>query len=216
MKQLFPGIFVDGKRLFTLNLTPGIKFFDEDTVIVGNREYRQWDARRSKLAAAIMNGLKTVPLRQDSVVLYLGASHGYTSSFVSDICKDGFVFALDFAPRVVRELVFVCEKRKNMAPILADANRPEEYKDKVAMADVVYQDVAQRNQVEIFVKNMRQFLKPGGYGMVAIKARSIDVTKNPKAVFWQVKDELQKELKIVEERNLLPFQKDHTFFVCKV
>ena len=106
-------------------------------------------------------------MRKDNIILYLGAASGTTVSHVSDIVgADGFIFALDFAPRVVRDLVYVCEKRKNITPLLENAHHPEEYKDRVTKVDVLYQDIAQRDQVEIFLKNIEAFLKKGGYALL--------------------------------------------------
>lgn len=203
-------------RTYTKNLVPGRTVYGERLIKEENIEYREWDARRSKLAAAILKGINN-PIKKGDVILYLGAATGTTASHVSDIVdKNGFVFALDFAPRVVRDLVYVCEERKNMAPLLEDANHPENYKDKITKVDVVYQDIAQKNQIEIFFKNIDLFLKKGGYAIIAVKARSIDVTKNPKVIFNEVEKELKKRLKIIGERNLEPFQRDHCLFVCKM
>lgn len=204
-----------GKRkiLFTKSFVKGKSFYGEN--IVGE-VYREWEPTRSKLAAAIMKGSPNIGIRKGDVVLYLGVAHGYTASFVSDIVgKEGFVFAVDFAPLVIRDAVFVAEARKNIAPILADANKPESYVDKVTQADVVYQDIAQRNQVEIFLKNCGLFLKKGGYALLAVKARSIDVTKKPKQIFKEVQKQLEKALTIIDYRNLEPFEKDHCMFICK-
>lgn len=136
------------KVLLTKNLVKGVKVYGEKLFIDGNDEYREWIPYKSKLASAILKGCPNTGIRKGDVVLYLGAASGTTASHVSDIVgKEGFVFALDFAPRVVRELVFVCEKRKNMAPLLEDANNPDSYKDKISKeVDVVYQDIAQKNQ----------------------------------------------------------------------
>ncbi|MEO2108110.1 MAG: fibrillarin-like rRNA/tRNA 2'-O-methyltransferase, partial [Actinomycetota bacterium] len=46
-----------------------------------------------------------------------------------------------------------------------------------------YQDIAQPKQAEVVADNAEAFLRPGGYVIVAIKARSIDVTKEPEEVF---------------------------------
>lgn len=216
----FPNIYAKkttrGFKLFTENLTPGIKYFDEDIVKDRGGEYRQWDARRSKLAAGILKGISQTGIKSGSTVLYLGASHGYTPSFVSDIIgKKGFMYALDFAPRVVRDLVFVCEKRKNMTPILADANQPKTYAARITPVDIVFMDVAQKNQGEIFLKNCHAFLKPGGFGILAVKSRSVDITKSPKQIYQQVRQELEKEITIVDYQILDPFEKDHCLFVVK-
>jgi fibrillarin-like pre-rRNA processing protein len=65
------------------------------------------------------------------------------------------------------------------------------------------------------MKNINTFLKKDGYAIIAIKARSIDVTKNPKLIFREVREELEKELIIIDFRDLEPYQKDHAMFICK-
>jgi len=77
-------------------------------------------------------------------------------------------------------MVFVAEERGNIAPIMADANRPERYAHLISEVDTVFMDIAQKQQAEIFIKNCKLFLKPGGFGLLAVKARSIDVTKESK------------------------------------
>lgn len=207
------------KRLiYTINLTPGKSFFGEELLKEGGVEYRSWDVSRSKLGAAIKKGASQTGIKDKDLVLYLGAAHGFTPSYVSDLVgKEGFVFCIDNAPRVVRDLVFVCEERTNMAPILADANHPEEYKDLITkQVDVVYQDISQRNQVGIFLKNCDAYLKKGGFGLLAVKARSIDVAKHPKEIFREVRKQLeQSSMVVVDYRELEPFERDHAFFVCK-
>lgn len=209
-------VFEDKRSLFTVNLVPGKKVYDERLVVEKGVEYREWNPRKSKLAAAIMKGSPNIFMKKGSVVLYLGSASGTTVSHVSDIAgREGFVFAIDMAPIVMRQMIFSLSRRNNVAPILADANKPLDFIENVSMVDVVYQDIAQRNQVEIFLKNLRFFLKEGGYGMLAVKARSIDVTKNPKAIFSEVRAELEKSLTIIDYRILEPYEKDHCFYICK-
>ncbi|MBU0629018.1 MAG: fibrillarin-like rRNA/tRNA 2'-O-methyltransferase [Nanoarchaeota archaeon] len=210
-------VYEDSKgRLYTINLTPGKTVYGERLVKADGVEYREWNASKSKLAATILKGSPNVFIRKNDVILYLGCSSGTTVSHVSDIVgSNGFVFALDFAPRMVRDIVFVCEERKNIAPILADANKPDSFVDRVCQVDVIYQDIAQRSQVEIFLKNVNMFLKKEGYGLLAIKARSIDVTKRPRQIFAEIRQKLEKEMSIVDSRTLEPFQMDHCMFICK-
>ncbi len=190
-----------GRRryIYTISLNPGHNVYGEVVKRKGGVEYRDWDANRSKIAAAIMKGCPNLFIRAGDIVLYLGASTGTTVSHVSDMVgHKGFVFALDFAPRVVRDLVFLCEKRKNIAPLLEDAHKPQDYKEKITkQVDVVFQDIAQRDQVSIFLKNVDAFLKPGGYALLALKARSIDVARRPKDIFKEVRAELEKRIVIV-------------------
>jgi fibrillarin-like pre-rRNA processing protein len=219
-KHKFQGVYEVqlGKRIFlaTKNAVPKTRVYGEDLVFDGGVEYRVWDATRSKLAAAIVKGVSQIGIYPGSKVLYLGASTGTTVSHVSDLVgEDGFVFAVDFAPRSTRDLVFMSEKRKNIAPLLGDANHPLQYAPFVCEVDAVFQDIAQRDQVKIFLKNCRVFLKQGGFGILSVKARSMDVTKKPKVVFREVRDLLEKNITIVDYRELDPLEKDHCIFVCK-
>ncbi len=216
----FQGVYETwkGKRkvLLTKNLAIGTRTYGEDLVREDGTEYRMWNAQKSKLAAAILKGVGNINIRPGSVILYLGASSGTTVSHVSDIVgNDGFIFAVDLAPRVVRQLVFLSEQRKNIAPILADANKTELFYNQVLAVDTVYQDVAQKHQVDIFIKNCDLFLKQGGFGLLCVKARSIDVTQKPKDIFRLVKTQLEKHFIIADYRELEPFQLDHCIFICK-
>jgi len=206
MKKVFENVFEKDRMLFTLD--NGV--FNDETISVEGKTYRQWEATRSKLSAAIAKGLR-VEIPPESKILYLGAAHGYTVSFLSQICTNGKIFAVEFAPRVARELVLLSEKLKNILPIVADANQPNMYYHIPTAVDIVYQDIAQRNQVEILIKNCNLFLKRNGIAMIAIKSRSIDVTRNPPQIFAEVKKELEQHFKILDYRNLEPMQKDHAW-----
>ena len=56
------GIFKKEKRLFTENPSSciGIKVYNEQLVPYENKEFRSWNPYRSKLAAAILKGLKNI------------------------------------------------------------------------------------------------------------------------------------------------------------
>jgi fibrillarin-like pre-rRNA processing protein len=205
-----------GKKIFTKSILPGTAPFDERIIRENGEEYREFDPRRSKLAATIMNGCTNVGIRRGNVVLYLGISHGYTASFISDMVGEGgLIFGIDPAPRVVRDLVFLAEERKNIVPILADASHPDTYIDKICTVDIVYQDIAQKNQADIFMRNCRLFLKDGGYGLLAVKARSIDVKKRSKEIFVAVRKELEQAFTVIDYRILEPYEKDHCMIIIK-
>ena len=215
MKEVFEGIFKSGKKLYTINLTPGVKVYGEGLLRKGKKEYREWHPERSKLAAAILKGLKQVPVKEGYRILYLGASTGTTCSHVSDIIgKKGIIYAVEFAERVFRELVKLAEIRKNICPILGDARKPQEY-DWIEEVDVVYCDVAQPDETEIAMRNAEKFLKAGGWLMMAVKARSIDVTKDPKKIYEEEKKKLEKEFEIIDLVELEPFEKDHCFILAR-
>lgn len=210
-------VYQDQKyNLYTKSLLPGKTPFEEKTIKDGGAEYREFDPTRSKLAAMIKKGCTNAGIRKGDVILYLGSSHGYTCSFVSDMVgEEGLIFGIDPAPRVMRDLVFLAEERKNIVPILADANHTEEYLNKVCQADIVYQDVAQRNQAEIFIQNCNLFLKSGGYGLLAIKARSIDARKKSKQIFEEIRTQLEKLFVVIDYRILEPYEKDHCMIIIK-
>jgi fibrillarin-like pre-rRNA processing protein len=105
-------------------------------------------------------------------------------------------------------LVRLCERRKNIVPILADAARPEEYSFLVEPVDLVYQDVAQRNQAEIASRNCARYLKSGGDLILMLKTRSVDVTACPEAVLQGEMKNLQ-GLDLSQVMDLLPFHEDH-------
>ncbi|MBI2663777.1 fibrillarin-like rRNA/tRNA 2'-O-methyltransferase [Candidatus Woesearchaeota archaeon] len=206
MRQILPGVYEENKR-FLAEATE--KIFSEELVKVNGRQYREWQPTRSKLAAAIAKGIQ-VHIGSESKMLYLGAAHGYTISFLP--CKK--IFAVEFAARVARELVMLADQRENILPIIEDANQPNKYYHMMEAVDIVFQDIAQRNQAEILAKNCDLFLKKGGIAMLAVKSRSIDVTEKPSKIFADVKRQLEERFKILDYRNLEPMQKDHAFFVC--
>ncbi len=64
---------------------------------------------------------------------------------------------------------------------------------------------------------MRLYLKPEGIGIIIIKARSIDVTKNPKKIFKEEESKLKTSgFRVLEKINLEPYEKDHMAFICEL
>jgi len=211
----FPGILCSNKRLFTKGLIKGDRNFVKSLVKIKGDEYREWNPYRSKPAAAILKGIKNFPIKSSTNILYLGISSGSTSTFFSDIIgSEGVIYGVEIAERSMRDLTSVAERRGNIVPILADARKPETY-SWVEPVDVVFQDVATNDQSEIIIRNSRQFLKKGGFAMVAIKSRSIDVTRPPKDIYKQERAKLENAFRILDFVELDPFEKDHGFFVMK-
>ena len=218
MEKLFFGIFSRNGRLITENLTPGERVYGEELVSEEGREYRVWNPRRSKLAAAIKNRLEKVPLQNGGKVLYLGSAEGTTVSHVSDIVgKEGVVFGVDISERVLRKFIEVCESRPNIIPVLGDANMPESYAEYLegTEIDLLYQDVAQKNQAEIFNKNAEMYLRKGKFGLIAIKAKSISQKFSSEDVFEMEINKLKEEFNILQAVALNPFEKDHCMVLCE-
>jgi len=213
MKQTeIEGIFKKENRLFTENPSSckGIKVYNEQLITHKNKEFRSWNPYRSKLAAAILKGLKNIKIRNDFKVLYLGAATGTTVSHISDIVKDGVVYAVESSPIALKNLLEVSKKRRNIIPILSDANHPDRYGTIVSSVDLVYQDISQRNQAEIFANNIIRYLKKNGQAIIMVKARSIDVSLRPKQAYELVTSELKKNgFEILDTKELNPYEKDH-------
>lgn len=208
-------VFLKGEEIATRNLTPGISVYGEE-LICEDVEYRLWNPRRSKLAAAILNGLKNLDIKNNDKVLYLGASTGTTVSHISDIAYEGKVYAVEFSPVTAKKLTRLSRQRPNIYPILGDATKPREYMNLVEKVDVLYCDVAQPTQSELFMKNMNLFAKDDALGMITLKARSIDVIQKPKKIFKQEETKMkEKGFKIIEKIKLEPYEKDHMAFVVE-
>src|SRR6266566_1669285 len=105
---------------------------------------------------------------------------------------------------------------RNLVPgvsVYGDASKPQTYAGRVGTVDVVYQDVAQRDQDSIFLKNLGM-LKRGGTGFLIVKARSADVTAPPTRVFAAAKQALMSSgFSVVDVRSLARFQTDHAAVV---
>lgn len=215
MREIFPGVFEDARRLLTRNLIKGRSLSEQLTSVRGE-EYRVWDPERSKLGAAIAKGLRELPIRPGGKVLYLGAANGNTVSYVSDIVgPSGVVYAVEVSERAFRELAPIAEKRGNIVSILADARLPESY-GWVEPVDCVFQDVATNDQVEILARNCARFLKPGGVALLSLKTRSIDAVAHPAAVTKEAAKKLRVSFDIVQQLSLEPFERDHAFFSVRL
>jgi len=172
---------------------------------------RVWDPYRSKFAALCYKG--TAPeLTPEMRVLYLGAAHGTTASHVADYTET--VYAVEVAPRPMQDLLEVARRRGNIVPIMADAARPEMYAPLIELVDLVYQDVAQPDQVAIALRNCI-FLKTGGTLILMLKTRSVDVRRDPADVLSEAAAGLTGSgMDIVAQMWLEPYHRDHAAIVC--
>jgi len=213
----FEGIFKIDGIIATKNLVPGFRSSNEDLIKIKNVEYRTWDFYTSKPSAALNKGLKTFPIKEGMKILYLGLAEAKTASFFSDILgKEGTIFGVEISERSLREAIPVCERRGNIIPILGDARRPEIYENNVLdKIDVVYEDVASPDQVQILIRNCTKFLKKDGFGIIAIKSQSIDSVKPSKQVYEECLKEFKKYFEILDKAELDPYEKNHLFVVMR-
>ncbi|MCS7095305.1 MAG: fibrillarin-like rRNA/tRNA 2'-O-methyltransferase [Thaumarchaeota archaeon] len=206
------------RYLCTKNLDRGFSVYGEQLFRYQGEEYREWVPYRSKLAAALIKGMRAVPISPGTRTLYLGAASGTTVSHVSDITGErGAVYAVEYSPRVLAQFVErVAKRRRNVVPVLGDARLPERYAYLIGRVDVIYCDVAQPDQARIVVDNARTFLRSGGKVMVAIKARSIDSTEDPERVFRREIEVLERGGAVLEQRiDLEPYELDHVLVTAR-
>lgn len=152
-----------------------------------------------------------------SKVLYLGASTGTTVSHVADLVgPTGIVYAVEFSPRVGRELLTMAKKRPNVVPIIEDARKPSNYRTLMGMVDCIFADVAQPDQARIIIENANHFLKVGGGFVFSVKANCVNSTVDPEEVYTAQIAELKKGgFKTLEKVPLEPYERDHVVLAGK-
>jgi fibrillarin-like pre-rRNA processing protein len=198
-------------KLYSKNLVPGNKVYGEKLITFKGDEYREWDPFRSKLAAMILEKPSLEFLTKDLSCLYLGAASGTTISHLSDIIYSGIIYGVEFAERSMRQLIQNTDKRKNIVPILGNANFPESYANSIfTPIDLVYQDVAQPNQAQIAIENCNYYLKDNGFLILAIKSQSIDSVQKSEKIYLQEKRIIEKAgYKIIDSVNIHKYAANH-------
>jgi fibrillarin-like pre-rRNA processing protein len=199
-----------GRDLYTTNLTPGLRAYGEDLRSERGVEYRRWDPFRSKLAAFLLKGATSAPWAGARRVLYLGGAHGTTVSHLSDLLPKGEIFVVEKSPVVFAPLLSLARTRSNLFPLLADAQLPERYAADVGVVDLLYQDIAQRGQAQIFGENADACLAPGGAGLLMLKVRSVTQARSAGSVVDEARRELTRHhLAVRGTRDLAPFTREH-------
>ncbi len=210
----WPGVFRDGRDLFTRNARPGERVYGEDLRVVGGVEYRRWDPFRSKFAALLLKGAPRGLGAGSASVLYLGAAHGTTVSHLADLWPEAPIYAVEKSPTSFAPLLALARRRENLRPLLADAQLPERYAADVGEVDFLYQDVAQRDQVGIFLENARICLAPGGTAILMLKVRSVTQRKPAAVIVREARAALARQrFEVRREVDLAPFSKEHVALI---
>jgi fibrillarin-like pre-rRNA processing protein len=211
------GVYTDGSDLYTRSpsdVRPG-----GDRMVKGDNgfDYRSFPPNGTKLAAMVKRGVTSWPFTPGSRVLYLGAGAGTTVSYMADVCPQGQIYAVEFAPEPFRALVEVARERTNVVPILADARTPGAYATQVGTpVDVLYQDVAQRDQWEIAHRNALALMAADGWLVLVVKASSVDVARPAAEVYSEVRTAIGSSgLRLEEVIDLDPFDREHAVFIVR-
>jgi fibrillarin-like pre-rRNA processing protein len=206
----WPGVFRQGRNLFTANADPGHKVYGEELRVEGGVEYRAWDPFRSKLAALLLRSAPDELFREVRRVLYLGGAHGTTVSHLSDALPRAEIFVIEKSPSSFGPLLALARRRSSLFPILADAQLPERYQADVGVVDLLYQDVAQRNQTRIFLENAQAMLAREGRGILMLKVRSVTQSRRAEAVAAEARQQLAEGgWKVRAPVDLAPFSREH-------
>lgn len=188
-----------GKRLFTKSLVSNKNEF--------------WNPVHSKLSALLLLD-NSFRLGFYHEILYLGGGHGTTVRHLSDLYPDTKISVIEFGITIDKIFTLI-EGRKRIIPIMEDARHPERYSHLISQTGVemLYQDIAQRDQVDMFMKNLR-FLSRGGLFIFMLKTKSIRQDGSPRQLALDIQSYLEStgmsnEIHIVD---LAPFQRSHYAF----
>ena len=218
------GVKREGRGLWTRNAVKGVSVRGERRKRDGRIEWRRWDPSKSKVAAALLrtkrepSEILPVP---GSTCLYLGASSGGTVSHIHDVVcgadnhHGGQVVAVEISPRAMRELSTLAASRQGLVPVLADARVPSQVAPFMrGKADWIHQDLSMADQAQTFVKISETFLRPGGTGLLSLKAASERASQGDDDSRFAKAERIleESELELVERIDLTGLEEQHVVF----
>lgn len=167
-----------------------------------------WNPYHSKLSAYLIAGGKNWPFKKNSKILYLGSAEGNTISYLSEICKTNSITAVEISSIAMAELLVLAKKKENIIPCLSDAHFPEKYRVQANNPEIIYQDIAQNDQVDIFIRNC-EYYKPK-HAFLMLKTQSM--AKQYDDIFKKTEKKLNKIFKKVESININKWAKGHSAY----
>ena len=173
-----------------------------------NKKWETWNPYHSKLSAYLAAGGENWPFKANSKILYLGSAEGNTISYLCEICKTNTITAVDISAVAMAELLVLAKNKENIIPCLNDAHFPERYRIQANNPEIIYQDIAQNDQVDIFIRNCKYF-KPK-YAFLMLKTQSI-AGKN-KDIFKDTEKKLENIFEKVETVNINKWAKGHSAY----
>tara|TARA_Y100001970_G_scaffold254088_1_gene329518 strand:- start:693 stop:1391 length:699 start_codon:yes stop_codon:yes gene_type:complete len=221
------GVRREGRSLWTRNAVRGVSLRGERRKTDSRIEWRSWAASKSKVAAALLrtsnNPSELLP-ETGSTCLYLGASYGSTVSHIHDhVCGSGNhhrgqVVAVEISPRAMRELSTLAASRPGLVPVLADARVPSQVVPFMrGKADWMHQDLSIADQAQSFVNMAQAFLRPGGTGLLSLKAASERSSQGDDDSRFAMAEQIleDSELRLIERIDLTGLEEQHVLFHVK-
>ncbi len=126
--------------------------------------------------------------------------------------------AVEIAPRAMRDLSELSCHRPGLVPVLGDARQPQTIAPYIrSQADWMHQDLSIADQAKTFVRMAGAFLRPGGTGLLSLKAASErssdgdDDSRFAKAA----KILRESDFEVIERINLKGLEEQHVVFLVR-
>ena len=223
----------DKEQLATKNIVEGTKTHKEKIVIVNDEEFLEWNPYKSKLAAAIRNGLQILPIIKNSKVVCINPLEESTILHISNIVgSEGSVFVIDVDKNKKSFLNKLVNTHKNIIPIYDTVDELSFSSSITGKVDALYVDIPESEQIETIVKKYGSLLKNEGFLMLIAKKDDNAIIENDIAGWMaeqraglnkirEITTKLKSQFEIIQEINLginyatKPYHKFYTFILAQ-
>ena len=221
------------EQLATKNMVKGTKTRKEKIVIVNNEEFLEWNPYKSKLAAAIRNGLQILPIIKNSKVVCINPLEESTILHISNIVgSNGSVFVIDINKNKKSFLNKLVDTHKNIIPIYDTVDELSFSSSITGKVDALYVDIPESEQIETIVEKYGSLLKNEGFLMLIAKKDDNAIIENDIAGWMaeqraglnkirEITTKLKSQFEIIQEINLginyaaEPYHKFYTFILAQ-
>ena len=222
----------DKEQLATKNIVEGTKTHKEKIVIVNDEEFLEWNPYKSKLAAAIRNGLQILPIIKNSKVVCINPLEESTILHISNIVgSEGSVFVIDVDKNKKSFLNKLADTHKNIIQIYDTVDELPSSSSITGKVDALYVDIPESEQIEQIVEKYGSLLKNEGFLMFVTKKDDAifenDIVRwmaEQRAGFDKIREittKLKSQFEIIQEINLgvnyvmEPYHKLHAFILAQ-
>ena len=222
----------DKEQLATKNIVEGTKTHKEKIVIVNDEEFLEWNPYKSKLAAAIRNGLQILPIIKNSKVVCINPLEESTILHISNIVgSEGSVFVIDVDKNKKSFLNKLVNTHKNIIPIYDTVDELSFSSSITGKVDALYVDIPESEQIEQIVEKYGSLLKNEGFLMFVTKKDDAILENDiagwmaeQRAGFDKIREittKLKSQFEIIQEINLginyamEPYHKFYTFILAQ-
>ena len=221
------------EQLATKNMVKGTKTRKEKIVIVNNEEFLEWNPYKSKLAAAIRNGLQILPIIKNSKVVCINLPEESTILHISNIVgSGGSVFVIGVNKNKKSFLNKLVNTQKNIIPIYDTVDELSFSSSVTGKVDALYVDIPESEQIETIVEKYISLLKNEGFLMLIAKKDDNAIIENDIAGWMaeqraglnkvrEITTKLKSQFEIIQEINLGlnyamgPYHKFYTFILAQ-